>query len=117
MDSFTFRKKLKDISKVDKYNTTIFVGEPSRRAMNIFRKEKSSPRYDKFLELGFRKGKSKLFPQVLRSSTFLVKGNQRQRIVIFQKWNSIYRPLKGENLIKIPRKFQSSSRRHLIETD
>ena len=42
--------KVKDISKEDKCNTTIFVGGPSRRAMIIFRKEKSSPRDDKFPE-------------------------------------------------------------------
>ena len=102
----------KDISKEDKYNTTIFVGEPSKRAMIIFRKKKSSPRYDIFPEQGFREGKSKHIPQVPRSSTFLAKGNQRQGIAIFRKWKSSYRPFKVENSIKIPWKFQSSSRRH-----
>ena len=48
VDFLLSENKTKDISKEDKYNTTIFVGGPSRRAMIIFRKEKSSPRDDKF---------------------------------------------------------------------
>ena len=50
VDFLLLESKTKDISKEDKYNTTIFVGGPSRRAMIISRKEKSSSRDDKFPE-------------------------------------------------------------------
>ena len=49
VDFLLLENKNIDMSKEDKYNTTIFVREPSRRAMTNFRKEKSSLRYDKFL--------------------------------------------------------------------